>query len=142
MAANFDFFGVNRMGGGKDAQFNFQMRSFFDGNRWEAVVVESRGARGFRHSLVDRAGRRRIADAAAQLFSALTFSRRTVSRQKEVERSEYAAGLGKMRSRGLQGNLAMLERGRNGVVRQAQQLIAFLAGEFLDGSHCRGRVML
>ena len=146
VAADFNFFGLNWSRGGKDAQLNFQMKSLFDGNRREAIVVESRSARGFRHSPIDRAIGRHITDAAAQLFSALTvsFSRQILSRQRvaQVERSEYAAGLGKMRSRGLQGNLVMLEGGRDGVVREPKQPNALCVGEFLNGNHCRGRIML
>jgi hypothetical protein len=51
-----------------------------------------------------------------------------------VERSESAAGFGKVRSGRLQRNLSMLESGRDGIMRQSKQLAAFLAGEFLGGS--------
>jgi len=148
VTAHFDFFGQNRLRGREDAQLNCKMRSFFPSNRRKAVVVESRGTRGFRHGSIDRAGAH-IADAATQFFSALASSKRIVcrtivSRQivAQVERSEYSAGLGKVRGRGLEGNLPMIEGGRDGIMRQTKQLDALFLGEFLDGNHRRRRIML
>jgi len=49
-----------------------------------------------------------------------------------MERSESAAGFCKVRSGRIQRNLPMLESGRDGIVSQAKQLGAFVAGKFLD----------
>ncbi len=129
MAADLDFFGMNRLRWRENTQLNFEIGSFFFSDGRESVVVESGGASSFRNSPVDRTGGKNVADASTQ-FAA------------QVKRSESTAKLRKMGSRGVQRNLAMLQPGSNGVMRQAKQLVAFLAGEFLAESHGRGRIML
>jgi len=126
MAADLDLFGLNRLRRRQNAQLNFEMRSFLFGNRREAVVVESGGASGFRHGPVDRASGNYIAHASAQLFVAAITA--------QIERSENPAMFGKVSSRGLERKLELLQRGSNGIVRQAKQQGALFAGEFLAGS--------
>jgi len=103
------------------------MRSLIFGDGREAVVVEGGGAGGFRNSPIDGACGRHITDASAQ-FPA------------QMERGENTAEFGEVRRGGIQRNLKLLQRGRNGIMRQAKQLGALLlrellAGEFLTG--CR-----
>src|ERR1039458_649234 len=97
------------------------MRRFVSGNRREAVVVEGGGTGGLRHGAVDRRSRQNIADTAAQLA-------------KQIERSESAASFSQMRSGRIQRKLAMLQRGRNGIVGQTQQQGALFRGELLGGN--------
>src|ERR1039458_10326336 len=112
------------------------MRSFLRGEGQEAVVVESGGARGFCHGPEDGAGGQDVADTSAQFFFALILSVPIWSPvSAEVERSENSARLGEVRGGRIERNLAMLERRSNGIVRQAKQLGAFFAGEFLNGSY-------
>lgn len=133
VASDFDFFGVNRLRGRENAELDFEMRSFVRGYGRKAVVVESGGTRGFRDSTIDRTGGKHIANASAQL-------------SKQIERSESAARFGEVRSRGIERNLAALQRGGNGIVRQAKQEGAlfrrkFLGGDF-RGSQNGRRIML
>ena len=138
VAADFDFLGANRLRGRQDAQLNFQMRGFFFGYGRETVVVKGGGAGGFRYGTVDRAGGLHVADTSAQFFSALIFSALIFSTRivAQVKRSEDAAEFGEVRRGRIQRDLAMLQGGGNGIMRQAEQLSAFRAGKFLDGSHC------
>jgi len=142
MAADFDFVGLNRLRWREDAQLNFEVRSLLDGNRAETVIVESRGTRGFRYSPVDRARGQHVANAPAQFFPALSFSAAIFSwwtlRQimLQIDRSENATRLSQVRSWGIQRNLAMLQRGRNGIVRQAKQLTTLFARKLLAGGYC------
>jgi hypothetical protein len=63
----------------------------------------------------------------------------------QVERGENAAGFGKVRSGSFERELALFERGRNGIVRQAKQQGTFFAREFalidLRASGGRRRIM-
>src|ERR1700692_2008825 len=97
------------------------MSSFFFGEGRKAVVVESGGPRGFCHRPVDRAGGQYIANASAKIPT-------------QIERSERAAMLGKMRSGNIQRNLAALQRGGNSIMRQMKQLGALMERELLHVS--------
>ena len=128
-----------RSSGRENAELNLEMRSFFLSDGREAVVVESGGARGFRHGAEDWAGGQNVADAAAQFFFALIFLVLTLSVliwtvSAQIERGENTAGFGEVRSGRVQGNLAASQSRRNGIVRQAKQLHALFVREFLNGN--------
>jgi hypothetical protein len=66
MTAHFNLFGLDRLRRRENAEVNFEVSSLFFGNGCEAVVLESRGPRGFRYRTVDRAGGQHVANASAQ----------------------------------------------------------------------------
>jgi len=122
VAAHLNLSGLDRLWGREDTQLDCEMRSFFFGDWRKTVVIESRGPSGLRHRSVDRITRVNVADASPQFAP-------------QIKRSERSTRLGKTGIRSIQRNLAaFLQRGRNGVVRQAKQLSAFLRGEFWSGT--------
>ena len=120
VAADFDFFGANWFCGRQKAELNFEIRSFFHRDRREAIVIESGRTRGFRHGAEDCKVREYVTDASAQLST-------------HVERSENSTGFREVRGGRVQRNLEMLQRRRNGIVRQAKQQSALVMRKFLAG---------
>jgi len=110
---------------GTPAEVNFEVRGLLWGHWWEAVVLESRGPRGLRHRTVDRTGGQHVANASSQLSA-------------KMERSEDSAVLSEVRSGDIQGNLAVLERARNGIMSQTKQHCAFLRRELRWGCDSMG----
>ena len=121
--AHFDVFWLNRLRARENAQLNFQLRSFFLRNRREAIVVESRRVRGFRHRAVYGTGRQHVADASAQL----TF----LTIPAQVQRSKTTAQFGQVIRWRFQRDLSPIQSRNNGIVGQAKQQSAFLRRKFL-----------
>jgi hypothetical protein len=131
--ADLNFFRSNGLCGSEDAQLNLELRRFFFGDGRKSVVIERRGAGGLGYGAINRARREHITDASSQLLV-------------EIEGSENAASLGQVWGGRVERNLAIWRAaishcGRNGIMRQVQQLDAFESGEF-TGADCRVRIRL
>src|SRR5205807_6947590 len=98
MAADFHGSGGNRLRRREDAEFNFQFRGFLARDWGEAGILERSGPGGLGDHTVDGAYRKNVSNASPQLAV-------------KVKRGEGSAVLGEVRSRRLERNLAVLERG-------------------------------
>ena len=94
VAANVDVLDRDWARRREDAQLNFQKRQIMFRDRRKPVIVERGCPRSFRHGPVDRATRKHIAYASAQLFM-------------QVEGCEGAAKFGQVRAGRLKRNRAM-----------------------------------
>lgn len=118
MASDLDLLRTDRPWRREDTELNFQMRSFFFGDWREAVVIERGGPCSLCHGPIDRIPREYIADTSTQL-------------SPQIERSECSSRFSEMGARSIQGNLKIIQRGSNGIVRQVKQMTALLRGEFV-----------
>ena len=117
VASDFDRFGRNGLRRGEDTEFDFQVVRFGQGYVREASVFESGGAGRAGDGAIDGVCGEDVADASAQGAA-------------QVKRSEGAARLGEMIGWRVEWDLALFERGEDGLVSEAQQLGAFVGGEF------------
>jgi hypothetical protein len=67
VATHFYRFGRDWLRRRKDAEFNFELGCFFEGDRIEAGVFEGGGARGVGDGAIDGADGKDVADTSAQI---------------------------------------------------------------------------
>jgi len=108
MASDFDGFGLNRLWGRQDAEFDFQRRSFRPRHGVEAGVFKGCGASGLGHGAMKRACGEDVTHASPQLTA-------------QVQRSEYAARLGEVFGGRIERNFPSFQGRENRIVRQTKQ---------------------
>ena len=108
MAADFDGFGLNRLWGREDAEFDFERGSFFPGYRVEAAVFEGGSASSLSHCPINRAHRKDVTHASSQLTA-------------QMQRSEYSARLREVFSGRIERDFPLFQSRENRIVRQPEQ---------------------
>src|SRR5579864_4105956 len=113
VAPDLDVAGGNRLWGRQDAEFDFQMRRFGWRHGMEACVFKSGGARSVCDRTIDRADRKHITYAPAQLAM-------------KVKSGECAARFREMGRWRVEGDVAAFESGKNGIVGEPEKLSSLL----------------